>query len=33
LGLAILMGGADVNELVATVESSLADGSVEELVI
>jgi NADP-dependent 3-hydroxy acid dehydrogenase YdfG len=33
LGLAALMGGADVNELVAAVESSLADGSVEELVI
>jgi acyl transferase domain-containing protein len=33
LGLAALMGGADVNELVVAVESSLADGSVEELVI
>jgi acyl transferase domain-containing protein len=33
LGLALLMGGADVNELVAAVESSLADDSVEELVI
>jgi acyl transferase domain-containing protein len=33
LGLAALMGGADVNGLVAAVESSLADGSVEELVI
>jgi acyl transferase domain-containing protein len=34
LGLALLMGGADVNGLVAAVESSLADGdAVEELVI
>ena len=34
LGLALLMGGADVNDLVAAVESALADGdAVEELVI
>jgi acyl carrier protein len=34
LRLAALMGGADVNELVSTVEDSLADGeTVEELVI
>ena len=34
LGLAALMGGADVNELVAAVESSLVDGeAIEELVI
>jgi acyl transferase domain-containing protein/NAD(P)-dependent dehydrogenase (short-subunit alcohol dehydrogenase family) len=34
LGLALLMGGADVNALVAAVESAVADGdAVEELVI
>jgi mycobactin polyketide synthetase MbtD len=34
LGLATLMGGADVSGLIAAVESSLADGeAVEELVI
>jgi len=33
LGLAALMGGADMNELVIAVQASLADDSVEELVI